>query len=635
MMRAPIIILYLLPMLLWVPNVAHARFASLEDVEMATELYREDVVAHADGTSDTTIEIHQKILKEGGRNQASHSILTYLEGVNKLTILSAKTLYKGKEYPIPASTIEDKPLASSAQGFDQSRQVLLSFPNAEIGATIVLKYKIESIKVPLDRFFSFHFNFGDYHFWNHAEFTLRSELPIFYKSNDPSQAFQVNHTKEGKYDLLTLSLQKPVCHRIVNESENSVLNPIHQSWVTISTLQDWKILAARMAPRYEAAFHQTLPAPLKQMVAMAAKEATETAQINSVTSQLSEKVHYMGDWRTIDGMLYPRDLATIMATQIGDCKDFTAAAGAALRALGYKAQAVSVMRGVGMLVNNNTLPSLNHFNHAMLRITSPHGHVYWVDPTNMVSMADGIFPDIAGKMALILDSKAPDYTRIPTIDPHHSVFLATRTWDVGNPDFVAETSTLTFKGEKALALSGIALHLSPQEVEEQLYNYASNTHLEEQDKKKMVVPDLSSRIVKDFSLHYSYHQRDKTLHTNLGNALHLSCSQLWPFMDVTASHVADLYIADPAHTSRRTIIQNAHATNIEHLNTALETPWLKVKRTCRNLDRDIEILDEITIPSAFLRNEDIRTPAYQALKRSLEQHFRDVAIVYNPIAPLK
>ncbi|WP_341754274.1 hypothetical protein [Candidatus Tisiphia endosymbiont of Dioctria rufipes] len=43
-----------------------------------------------------------------------------------------------------------------------------------------------------------------------------------------------------------------------------------------------------------------------------------------------------------------------------------------------------------------------------------------IDPTNFVSMAQGIFPDVAGKLALVLDLQQVGYTKIPEIAHQNS-----------------------------------------------------------------------------------------------------------------------------------------------------------------------------------------------------------------------
>jgi hypothetical protein len=47
----------------------------------------------------------------------------------------------------------------------------------------------------------------------------------------------------------------------------------------------------------------------------------------------------------------------------------------------------------------------------MVKVTNKKGIVNWIDPTNFDSMADGIFPDIANKMVLILDPIIQDMSK--------------------------------------------------------------------------------------------------------------------------------------------------------------------------------------------------------------------------------
>ena len=81
---------------------------------------------------------------------------------------------------------------------------------------------------------------------------------------------------------------------------------------------------------YETVINQDLP-PLHESIRKEASCMTHSVdQINKVTSLLSEKIRYMGDWRTIEGKFAPRSLKAVATSGVGDCKDFSASTAAIL-----------------------------------------------------------------------------------------------------------------------------------------------------------------------------------------------------------------------------------------------------------------------------------------------------------------
>lgn len=108
------------------------------------------------------------------------------EGVSSdITLIEAKTINNGKESPVTKDRIEDKTLASIGHGFDEQRQILISYPNIGIGSKIYLKYK-HTVKAPaLAGVFSNLLYFGTGSYWQAAKISVKSELPLHIMVNDP------------------------------------------------------------------------------------------------------------------------------------------------------------------------------------------------------------------------------------------------------------------------------------------------------------------------------------------------------------------------------------------------------------------------------------------------------------------
>ena len=613
--------------ILFIIKPTYARWANYNDAQVEVEFYNRSVKINGDGTSEAIVETKQKILKEDGRSFASNYTIHYNGDASKVTILEAKTISNGKEYKLDETMIEDKPLASAPQGFDQTRQILLSFPQVEINSEIYLKYKKEVTKPELEKVFSQKLYYGLDGYWKKSFVKLESELPLNIKVNDPEKVLKITKDKEENFHNLTINLLNPIYKQTTNEPRYSVINPKHETWVSISSLNSWNELATKLSEGYIKVLNQPLPNILKEILAAAKEKKDEIEQLNTVTSLLNDKIQYMGDWRSVSGRYFPKDLEKIAMLQIGDCKDFSISAGAILKQLGYKVQSALVMRGIGNLSILNGLPDLHDFNHAILKVTNKAGKVYWIDPTNYISMAQGMFSDISEKMVLILDPNEPSYEKTISIKPQHAEVIFTYEMDIDG-DTVINSGNITKKGEEAFYFTGAALYLSEKQIKDSIFNALSGVPLEEEDKKELILPDLKSRIVKDISFKFKYNQKNQMIKTNVGMGIALRADWLYDFIGVTPDQISDIIIG-PQRSIKKQLIINKRASQVEKLNYKMSNKWLDMERSCVRKDGKTIINETIDIKQMRIPNEDLKTTAFKNMKENLEHNLKNTLIIVN------
>jgi hypothetical protein len=615
-----------------ISDSSQAKWASIENAPIKTSRYQQ-INVDSGGKIKMTIAEQFEILKEPGRDIAANYTLKYNGDSTKIKILEAKTIYKGKEYKLDKNLIEDKPLASVPGGFDQMRQILLAFPKAEVGANIFLKYDLTQTEVPMDKFYADMFTFGYRDFVVKEHIKLHSQIPLHILVNDPEKVLSITKDKDDDFYNMEITLTKPLYKEAINEPLSNIVNNKYLTWVSVSSLTKWEDLAAKFGQFYKKVFAELLPEDFIKIVNIAAQKKGEIEQINAVTSLLNDKIQYLSDLRTIKGRLIPRDLDKISKTQLGDCKDFAASTAAILTKLGYKAQVALVRRGIRDFYPES-LPTLSAFNHAFVKVTNQQGKTLWIDPTNFQSMADGIFPDVAGKMALILDPKQPSYEKVASIDPKRAQSLSTRQIEIINASKISESGNITLKNEKAYSLTGATLQTSEATIKDFIYNFLSHSRLEEKNKKILQLPDLKSRIVKDISFNYAFEQENRVLKTNLGQALKLTYDSLEIFFDISQDSVTDLVVDAPYTSTKQSIIKNITVQNIESLNQEIKTPWLYVTRKCSlNNNHDLQIDDTIVVYKNLIANTELKTVAFIKLKDALEKNFKDVAVVFTPQNP--
>ena len=609
----------------FVASTAEARWSKYEDASVEVKFSNVNISINRDGTYETEVEFQARILKESGRETFSLYSLIYNDDSEDLTVLEAKTVYNGGEYIVTEDIIEDKPLASFGKGFDQLRQVTIPFPKIEIGTEVYLRYKQVNKKVPVDNFYgSSFFYYGAY--FQAKNTKINSALPLEIKVNDPRKVLEISEEKKKGVHFINIALKKAVYENTINESHNGILNIKHNTWVSLSSLSKWDDLAKKLAPGYHRIINQPLPAAFKAITESAANEDTDEEKINTVTSLLNKKVQYIGDWRTVSGKYFPRDLEKIADSQVGDCKDFSSSTAAILQELGYKVQPILVMRGTTNTSNPEALPNMGNFNHVMLRVTNKSGKVYWIDPTNTVSMAQGIFPDIADRNALVLDYEEADYIKIPPVQAENSKVISHSELTIED-NVVNERGWLTFQGESALDLTGFGLYYSNEQLRDYVFRMISGVYLDEEEKKFLELPDLTLRNVEDLTIQYKLQQKNKVFKTNLGPALNLGNHWLNDVVNTSSDQVSDLFIGPPQTKESHMIIKDIKVKNCESLNFEIDTPWLYVNRFCKYQKDGTEFNNVIAIKKSFITNEELKTADYKNLKSELENNFSGASII--------
>lgn len=626
-MRFLKIIFHLALLVFFITPIAEARWSKYEDASVEVKFSNVNINVNKDGTYETEVELQAKILKESGRDRFSLYSFIYNDDSADFTVLEARTTYNGEEYIVTEDMMEDKPLASPSKGFDQLRQVTISFPKIEIGTEIYLRYKQVNKKVPVDNFYGLSFSYyGDYF---QAENTkINSELPLEIKVNDPRSVLKIVEEKKDDVHSISIALKKAVYENTINEPHNGILNIKHNTWVSLSSLSKWEDLAKKLAPGYHSVINQPLPATFKAIAESATSESTDEDKINAVTSLLNEKVQYMGDWRTVSGKYFPRDLEKIADSQVGDCKDFSASTAAILQELGYKVQPVLVMRGTTNTSNSKALPNMGNFNHVMLKVTNKDGKIYWIDPTNTISMAQGIFPDIADRNALVLNSEEADYIKIPALQAENSKVISHSELTIED-NVVNEYGWLTVQGEAALGLTGVGLYYSNEQLRDSVFRMISGVYLDEEEKKFLELPDLTLRNVEDLTIKYEFQQKNKVFKTNLGPALNLGDNWLNDVVNTASDQVSDLFIGVPKTKESHMIIKDIKIKNCENLNFEIDSPWLYVNRSCKYQNNGTEFSNIIAIRKSFITNEELKTAEYKNLKSELENNFSRASIIIS------
>ncbi len=617
--------LILLLLLLMPFSQGVAKFASFDDASKRYDLSNVHVEIDAEGKSVEISEQEYTILKESAQNLAASYRMFYNSAAEKIEILEAKSTFQGKEYKVEKKNIQDKPLFSSPAGFDEMRQILIAFPNTSLGAKIYLKYKLTTFKVPFEKFYGGIVSFGIGEYAAKSLLTINSALPLHLDVHDPNKSLRISKDKKDNFHQLTVELIKPIYTAAVNEAGKP--SDKYFTYITVSSLKAWEDFAKKVYSNFAKIYQQELPPLFEEILKKAANKEGQAAQLSSIISSLQDEIRYLGDWKTIDGGFKPRDFSEIANTKVGDCKDYASSLVAIASKLGYKANIVIVARGISN-ASSSKLP-MQDFNHAMVRVVGENNKIYWLDPTNVQTMVDGIFPDIAGKKVLVLDELNASYEQIPTIDPTHASFTSSQEITPMANNWFKISGQVTIKNEMAQPLIAAGLYSSLANIKDSLLDSFSQTSLTEKNDKQISLPDLKSRLVEDIHIKYSFKQDNKSVKTNLGKAFALGYATFTSILDASDEWVGDVYIDIPHSEYRTKVFKNIKVENPTSLDFAVKNKWLDYERTFKQEAEGLLMQEKFVLYKSYINNEDLKSKEFKKLQHDLNQQIKGSMLVFN------
>jgi transglutaminase-like putative cysteine protease len=628
-------LLCLAPLLL-ASSPADARWARKSDAQAILETESLDYFVDPSGTYVLTAERRFRITRDEARSRIGTQRLAYNSRSSKLEVLEARTILPdGRRLEVPRDQIQDKPLASSRQGFDQLNQILVAFPEAEVGAVLELKTRLTVTEIPFENYFSTSWLPGASEWTEKSRIRIQSQLPLHFAENDPNSTMQVKLSR----DRLTLQAQltRPGWQRTVEEAE-SWLTPSQIARLDVATTTNPTEMVRSAAPRWEAIASSKLPGRWRPILEEAKRRKTLEDRLDTITSGLAGEVHYWADWRPIRGGHVPRELETIAATRFGDCKDFAVSTIAMARALGFEANPVFIERGTKPLRDHLELPVTGAFNHAIARIRDTEsGRTFFIDPTNRASFAHGIFDDIADRPVLVMLPDGARLERTPAMSPAASlaritVRITPRSTDSREEGIRSEVNQL-LTGSLAAVWTGEELERSRELIEYDVARtFATDSRLREWKFKPF---SLKDRVVRELRFDYTTLEEGAELRTNAGLAHALP--QSGPVRRILAASSKDragaIWLGQPARIERELILKPAHLvggdSGLAELKCELKSRWLEASRDLQAADRSREVraTDRIQLLRPFVAIDEIRSREFQDFTKHLRKCFDRAALV--------
>jgi transglutaminase-like putative cysteine protease len=608
---------------------AHARWAKPDDVDYSVEYRNFDVWVKSDGTYMEEVEEEITILKDSARISRGMMRLNYNPEVSSLEVLVAETLKEdATKLPVDKSLIEDKPLASSGEGFDQWHQVLVAFPAVDVGSKVHIKYRLKWFQVPAPDFYSDSITFGT-EYQKSVRVKLRSQLPIVVKTNDPENQLKISRSgrEKGEYpNSLEVQLKKPFLKTVVDEPD-PLIDYNSLPYVEFSSSRDWSTVSKSVGAQYESTLNSPLPSKFQKIADAARGIADPIERLNLVTSRLADQVRYLGDWRTLKGKWVPRPLKTIASSQFGDCKDFSASIAAIARNIGMKAEVAWVWRGWNPVRESYELPTTHRFNHAIARIQSGD-KVFWIDGTNVASFAQGIPGDISDRPALILSPDQARVERLPTNRPEDFSYSFAQIMDFSKPGGVGVQATFKSQGGDAASWINGNLNTSKDTLDYKIVRSTART--ENVSDWKVEGFKIKSRIVGELTAKLRYTEKAQGYQSTAGSAYPIiPPDAINRFLMNVDQRQSDIGLGEPFAYEREMLFTQLNVVGEENLACAIDSPWVTIKREVDRVPSGIRIHDKLQLKKELLTHAEYSKAEFSKLQQKIVSCFRFSSLIYK------
>lgn len=608
---------------------AGAKIAGVGEVPYVIEKDASDITVDADGRSTLTREAIIRIVNDQGRESQSVQTLTFNSRAQAFKILEAATLNgppdKAVRTAVPARDIEIKEVGQMSQAFDSIKQASLSYPKVQVGSRLRLKYQIRSLEIPIKGFWSAGFSIsGDV--IESFQLHIRSKLPLHYRLNDDRKRFvqSISKSKTG-WTTLDIRSASPLLSTIVQE-ENAFQAPDRIPTIAISSLPDWSSYGGDMLAIHEAILKKPLPPALEAIRKKADTFKTPVDRIQSVAASIAQDFRYFGDWRRRHGGYVPRSLQEIADSRYGDCKDLAIAVTAIFRALGYKANLAWIYRGeVAPPAVAYEVPVDSNFNHAIARV-EVDGHVYWVDATDPVAYARGIYADIADRPAFVLDAGSGQLDRTPPLTAAMSTFSSHLAYEFQKDESVNVSGDVKLGGRAAIGLTARAFYSPVEAVNYEIIRMLANNG----KVSDAVVGDFErgSRVVQDVTIPVKFKLAESGLRTSAGLGYPLfrddSVSRL---LVETKDRISDIYLESPNTSTSVIDLMNVRRVGRTSLDCTLTSPWLDLQRRVTDLTNGVSVADTVVVKASVIPNAVLSGAEFTKFQNDARACFNRAAVI--------
>lgn len=620
------------------PSWSPAKWAEEKDAPYSIVYSKLESLVQKSGLSTETGEEEMQVLNEAGRNELVLYKLGYDPDTTQMRVLSASSVTDGREVKVDLKKITTKDVGTKNGGISGVRQIIIPYTNLKIGSHIKFKYKSVQTKTVFKGFYDQMFSFGLKAPEQGGEAFIKSEIPLYFSVSDPWHILQIHSGKEGKYYTFSYKQTKPLYKSPLEY--NPILKNDTITFLEVVTIKEWKNYVSEFAKNYESVLNtKKLPTVFEKIVENAKKKKDVHAQIDFITSHLSNMMTYSGDWTSLRKQFFPKPLSAIAKSKTGDCKDFATATVAMLRELGLNANVAltfrkSPSRELGIVTIDPTdpqIPSARLFNHAIVKVNLSDHDPLWVDPTNIVSDSSFVFEDIAGSPALEISPKTESLEWIPYPSAEQSKISYEKDILIKADDSAESTTRFSLTGDASKGVLETAFQKNTDEAQKIL----------------MLLTSVDAKTAKSFYSGVNLKQRVSSL-------LEGQQKSIGEKIASEKKEKKYLYIGAPPSLFGLGLLSNQRKTaiNMQSLGSqrsktrvhgydladftqgcTILTPWFDVQRRFLKISDGFEVQDEVDFKKTEISAKDVNSDKLQMALSDAYECIRSADIEVVKLSP--
>ena len=387
-------------------NQVNARWKKSEEFDWFFKNFVIETWVKSKGKYSQTVRRQIKVTTREGQKQAIQALF-YTQSHEKLKVLKAYTIYKGKTYQVAKESISEKDSGEDDQSLTGQKIIKIVYPMVNIGSLLVLETQREVFKSwPYDHYIGWEFlNYGKYESYQH---NIRSASKLWTSVYNFKQDLELIKHSDKHYLVRSL---RPFSREVSNESYISNDSGVFTGYLFSSTRDILRLYRQDYKP-----FTRYIDSKFPGDFSLKNKKLSIKDKIRAVFDFIREKINYVSDSRTFERGLRPKRPSLTWRDRTGDCKDFTLLAVQLLRQLDIKAYPAIIYRGDDFNSHGiNGFDALSIVNHALVYIEQ-EGKGRFYDPTNPGSFVNYTPSDIADRDAYVF-TDPPQVIRVQKYQP--------------------------------------------------------------------------------------------------------------------------------------------------------------------------------------------------------------------------
>lgn len=609
------------------PFQAQARFAKIDDASFVIDHAYIDLVVNADGSSLETNDLAIRIIKKQAIEFLGTYKLIFSPESEDLEIKSAYVENEGVKVDVDLKRLERKSVASKGQSLVDQMEVAIVFPQLKENSIINLKYTTKNKINNLSKVYSSYYSFGDQTVEYDSKIKITSPFKLFYALNDPDKKIKLSDSTDSKgVQTISLILTGPYIN--VLAEEKGVLSKKDITSITLSNTNDWNKISQEISAKVYEGLSTKLPDELQKVVNALPAQSTFDQTLQYLLNYIISNYRYTGDWRKFAGRVLPKKIELLVHDKYGDCKDFANLLIHLLNALKIKADYALVNRSFpAKLFSEKDLPALTYFNHMIVRAQAEN-EVFWVDPTNRLSVGKMVRADINKRLALNLNSQLPRLEMIGSKLSNEAKVVLNKEFQFSSKQDATISLTYKRSGEDSFILQDVLKDKTKQEIENALLGILS---LGENKVVKEFKTNLDHSAYKDINLSSTY-IANKIGTKASGTSIEL---ELPIEIDVTSLFAINqknegaVDISIFPEISSTFTYKKIFLVGEVPLGCDIKKDWLSASRKVDLLKDGFSVIDSIKILKSELTRSEYQLESFGATLEQIRKCFLDNKVEYE------